>query len=111
MSFRSAFLRGSASRFGVIEVPRISSREQNLQRTVEQILEEFGVPRGRGIAKSDDFIQELDALFGQDAMFENVIDCRLPEVKCDKEVAEKEWIDLTPFLRDRLRSRNSWFLL
>ena len=41
-------------------MPRISSQEQNLQRTVEQILEEFGVPRGRGIAKSDDFIQELE---------------------------------------------------
>ena len=91
-------------------MPRISSQEQNLQRTVEQILEEFGVPHVRGIVKSDDFIQELDALFNQDAMFENVIDCRLREVKCDKEVAEKEWLDLTLFLRDLLRSRNSWFL-
>ena len=54
-------------------MPRISSQEQNLQRTMEQILEEFGVPRGRGIAKSDDFIQELDALFNQDGVFENVI--------------------------------------
>ena len=57
------------------------------------------------------FIQELDALFNQDAMFENVIDCRLRQVKYDKEALEKEWLDLTPFLRDRLRSRNSWFLL
>ena len=91
-------------------MPRISSQEQNLQRTVEQILEEFGVPHVRGIVTSDDFIQELDALFNQDAMFENVIDCRLREVKYDKEVLEKEWLDLTLFLRDRLRSRNSWFL-
>ena len=75
-----------------------------------RILGEFGVPRVRGIAKSDEFIQELDALFNQDAVFENVIDCRLREVKYDKEVLEKEWLDLTPFLRDRLRSRNSWFL-
>ena len=96
---------------GVIEVPKISSQEQILQCTVEQILEEFGVPRVRGIAKSDDFIQELDALFNQDAVFENVIDCRLREVKYDKEVLEKKWLDLTPFLGDRLRSRNSLFLL
>ena len=99
-----------SEQIGVLEVPKISSQEQILQRTVEQILEEFGVPRVRGIAKSDDFIQELDALFNRDAVFENVIDCRLREVKYDKEVLEKEWLDLTPFLRDRLRSRNSWFL-
>ena len=91
-------------------MPKISSQEHNLQRTVEQILEEFGVPRGRGIAKSDDFIQELDALFNRVAVFENVIDCRLREVKYDKEVLEKEWLDLTLFLRDRLRSRRGWFL-
>ena len=95
---------------GAIEVLKISSQEQILQRTVEQILGEFCVPRGRGIAKSDDFIQELDALFNQDAVFENVIDSRLREVKNDKEALEKEWLDLTPFLRDRLRSRNSCFL-
>ena len=56
------------------------------------------------------FIQQLDALFNRDAVFENVIDCRLREVKYDEEVLEKEWLDLTPFLRDRLRSRNSCFL-
>ena len=77
---------------GISEVPKISSQEQILQRTVEQILGEFGVPRVRGIAKSDDFIQKLDALFNQVAMFENVIDCRLREVKYDKEVAEKELV-------------------
>ena len=77
---------------GVIEVLKISSQEQILQRTVEQILEEFCVPGGRGIAESDDFIQKLDALFNQDAVFENVTDCRLREVKYDKEVAEKELV-------------------
>ena len=47
---------------GVIEVPKISSQEQILQCTVEQILEEFGVPRGRGIAKSDDFYTTVGRL-------------------------------------------------
>ena len=42
-------------------------------------------------------------------MFENIIDCWLREVKCDKEVAEKVWLDLMPFLINRLNSRNSWF--
>ena len=77
---------------GVIEVLKILSQEQILLRTVDQILEEFGVPRVRGIAKSNDFIQKLDALFNQDAVFENVIDCRFREVKYDKEVLEKEWV-------------------
>ena len=77
---------------GVIEVLKISSQGQILLRTVDQILEEFGVPRVRGIAKSNDFIQKLDALFNQDAVFENVIDCRFREVKYDKEVLEKEWV-------------------
>ena len=110
LSFGSKFSERMCEQMEFVQVPRISSQEQILQRAVEQVLEEFGVPRGRGTAKSDDFIQELDAMFNQDAVFENVIDCRLREVKNDKEVAEKEWLDLTLFLGDRLRSRNCLFL-
>ena len=84
---------------------KIPSRDRVLQRTVEQTLDESCVPRERTqqrTAKPYDFIQELDVLFNQQAVFENIIDCRLLEVKYDKEVAEKEWSDLMAFLRNGL---------
>ena len=96
--------QGMCEQIGVIEVLNISSQEQILQRTVEQILGEFCVPRGRGIAKSDDFIQELDALFNQDAM-----PLAWSEVRQGSGGEGVAWSDA--FLRDRLRLRNSWFLL
>ena len=90
---------------GVIEVPTISRQDKILQRTVEQTLDESCVPCERAqqlTAKFAVFNPELDALFNQEAVFENIIDFRLRGVKYDKEAAEKEWLDLMRFLTNRL---------
>ena len=88
-----------------IKVPKISSQDRMLQRTVEQTLDESRValePVQQRTAKSDKYGQELDALFRKQRAFEDHIASLEREAEYNESVAEKEWLGLMPLLRNSL---------
>ena len=88
-----------------IKVPKVSSQDRMLQRTVEQTLDESRVAREpvqQRTAKSDKYGQELDALFRKQRAFEDHSATFEREAEYNESVAEKERLDLMPLLRNSL---------